>query len=57
MRAVILTLLGIGVAAWYRVQRSRLARAREYSTAATERWENEGGGSRSPAGAGVVEGG
>jgi hypothetical protein len=57
MRAVILTLLGIGVAAWYRVQRSRLARAREYSTAATERWENEGGGSRSPAGAGVIEGG
>lgn len=57
MRAVILTLLGIGVAAWYRVQRSRLVRAREYSTAATERWENEGGGARSPAGAGVVEGG
>jgi hypothetical protein len=57
MRAVILTLLGMGVAAWYRVQRSRLTRAREYSIAGTERWENEGGGSRSPAGAGVADGG
>jgi len=57
MRAVILILLGIGVAAWYRVQRSRFRRAREYSAAATERWENEGGGSRSAAGAGAVDGG
>jgi hypothetical protein len=54
MRPVILILLAVGFAVWYGVQRSRVTRAREYSNAATERWENEGGGSRSSAGAGAV---
>ena len=50
MRAVILTLLATAFAVWYCVQRSRVTRAREYSNAATERREDEGGRSRSPAG-------
>ena len=48
MRPVILILLAVGFAVWYGVQRSRVTRAREYSNAATERWEDEGGSSRSP---------
>jgi hypothetical protein len=46
MRAVILTLLATAFAVWYSVQRSRVTRAREYSNAATERWDDEGGRSR-----------
>jgi hypothetical protein len=50
VRAVILTLLATAFAVWYCVQRSRVTRAREYSNAAMERWEEEGGRSPSPAG-------
>ena len=48
MRAVILTVLVGAFAVWFCVQRSRVMRAREYSNAATERWEDEGGSARSP---------
>jgi hypothetical protein len=50
MRAVILILLAIAFAAWYGIQRGRVMRAREYSNAAAERWEQERGRSRSPTG-------
>lgn len=49
MRAVILTVLVGAFAVWFCVQRSRVMRARGYSNAATERWEDEGGSARSPA--------
>jgi hypothetical protein len=47
MRVVMVSLLMTAFAVWYGVQRDRLRRAREYSKAATERWENEGGKTRS----------
>jgi hypothetical protein len=50
MRVVILTLLGTAFAVWYGVQRNRVRRAREYANAATERWDNEAGTTRSAAG-------
>lgn len=55
MRVVMVSLLMTAFAVWYGVQRDRLRRAREYSKAATERWENEGGRTRSADGnAGAV---
>lgn len=48
MRAVILIVLVSGFAVWFCVQRSRVMRARDYSKAAAERWENEGGSATSP---------
>ena len=47
MRVVMVSLLATAFAVWYGVQRKRLRRAREYSNAATERWDNEGGRARS----------
>jgi hypothetical protein len=55
MRVVMVTLLWTAFAVWYGVQRNRVRRARAYSKAATERWENEGGKARSADGkAGAV---
>ena len=47
MRVVMVSLLVTAIALWYAAQRNRVRRAREYSKAATERWENEGGKTRS----------
>jgi hypothetical protein len=47
MRVVMVSLLMTAFAVWYGVQRDRVRRAREYSKAATQRWENEGGKARS----------
>jgi hypothetical protein len=50
MRVVMVSLLVTAIALWYAAQRNRVRRAREYSKAATERWENEGGKARAAAG-------
>ena len=55
MRVVIVSLLVTAFAVWYGVQRDRVRRAREYSNAAMERWDNEGGRTRTADGnAGAV---
>jgi hypothetical protein len=55
MRAVIMSVLGVSFAVWYGVQRGRVTRAREYSNAAAERWEQER--QRSQAGGSASAGG
>jgi len=56
MRVVMVCLLVTAFAVWYGVQRNRLRRAREYASAVTERWDNEGGRARSADGnAGAAE--
>jgi hypothetical protein len=46
MRAVILTVLVSTFAVWFCVQRSRVMRARDYSNAAREPRQSEGGAAR-----------